>query len=80
MWTRGKDASGMFEFKVYDLNNRLYAQGSGYPCHKECERTAQLYEREAVLYRQSAQGEPIQADYMSPQEFDAAFLAMLEEA
>ena len=79
MWTRGKDPSGLFEFHVYDLNNRLYARGQGYPCHKECERTAQMYEREAVLYGQEAQGEPIQVDYMTPQEFDAAFDAMLQE-
>lgn len=79
MWTRGKDPSGLFEFHVYDQNNRLYARGQGYPCYKECERTAQMYEREAVLYRQEAQGKPIQDDYMAPQEFDAAFAAMLRE-
>ena len=79
MWTRGKDPSGLFEFHVYDLNNRLYARGQGYPCYKECERTAQMYNREAVLYGQEAQGEPIQVDYMTPQEFDAAFDAMLQE-
>ena len=79
MITQGKDPSGLFEFHVYDQNNRLYARGQGYPCYKECERTAQMYNREAVLYGKEAQGEPIQVDYMTPQELDAAFAAMLQE-
>jgi hypothetical protein len=79
MIAQGKDPSGLFEFHVYDLNNRLYARGQGYPCHKECERTAQMYNREAVLYGKEAQGEPIQANWISPHDFDAAFAAMLQE-
>lgn len=79
MYTTSKAKGGGFGFTVYDLNNELYAQGNGYPCHIECERTAQLYNREAVLMRQTANGNPIQADYMTPEEFDAAFAAMLEE-
>lgn len=79
MWTRRKDPSGLFEFRVYDLNNRLYARGQGYPCHKECERTAQIYNRDAVLYRKEAQGGPIQVDYMTPHQFAAAYAAMLQE-
>jgi hypothetical protein len=79
MIAQGRGPDGLFEFHVYDLNNRLYARGQGYPCHKECERTAQIYNRDAVLYRKEAQGEPIQVDYMTPRQLAAEYVAMLQE-